>query len=333
MSGPPVPPVSASSPPWLSPLITLRHALAPSGVAFGLLAPLFASAAVPFSATTVLPALVSWPDTLFAFFPSRRRKFPWGTVYDSFTKEPLDPAYVQLFDSSGNEVTSAVTDLDGRFGFLVEPGEYRLTAGKSHYQFPSRHLAGRTEDILFSNLYFGGMLTKGQEDAITYNIPMDPLEPDWNQVQKRARHLTRYVTRLDPYVLYVCELLFFGGLAFALWQVVVAPTFLSEALCALYALLLVVRLFAGQPPLYGTLTTKDGTPLSFAVIRFFNDAGFEVAAKVTDAYGRYFALVPPGRYRMSVAKRTGEEELVKVYEGTVGAPRGIINASVLVLGG
>ena len=311
-------------------LLTLRHTLAPAGAAVGFLAPLFAASTVPFSATTVWPALVSMPDALFAFFPSKRRKFPWGTVYNSVTKEPLDPAYVHLFDASGKEVTSAVTDLDGRFGFLVGPGAYRMTAGKTHYQFPSRHLAGRTRDILYSDLYFGGTLTKGTEDAIAYNIPMDPLEPDWNQVQKRARRLTRYVTRLDPYVLFTCECLFFVGFAFALWQVVVVPTSLSMALCGAYAFLLLLRLLMGQPPLYGTLTTKDGAPLSFGVVRVFNQAGTEVATKVTDTYGRYFVLVPPGTYRLSVERRAGEEELAPLYEGAVEAPRGILNRTFVL---
>jgi hypothetical protein len=68
----------------------------------------------------------------------RKKRRPWGTVYDSVTKRPLDPAYVTLIDTeTGKSVASAITDLDGRYGFLVAPGKYRITTQKTNYEFPS----------------------------------------------------------------------------------------------------------------------------------------------------------------------------------------------------
>ncbi|MEK7123811.1 MAG: Ig-like domain-containing protein, partial [Patescibacteria group bacterium] len=59
--------------------------------------------------------------TLLSVAGIRRKKSkPWGTVYDSQTKPPLDPAYVQLLDEKGNELETQITDLEGRFGFFVK---------------------------------------------------------------------------------------------------------------------------------------------------------------------------------------------------------------------
>jgi hypothetical protein len=55
-------------------------------------------------------------------FGLKKKAPPWGVVYDSVTKRPLDPAYVVLKNLQGKQIASAITDLDGRYGFLVEPG-------------------------------------------------------------------------------------------------------------------------------------------------------------------------------------------------------------------
>ena len=88
----------------------------------------------------------------------RKNRRQWGTVYDSVTKQPLDPAYVILEDKKGNEVATSITDLDGRFGFLVPSGKYRLVAKKTNYTFPSSKLFNKNNDELYNNLYFGELI-------------------------------------------------------------------------------------------------------------------------------------------------------------------------------
>ena len=96
------------------------------------------------------------------FFGRKKTKHPWGTVYDSVTKRPLDPAYVVIskyippvvgagltdtavavspLATAEEKVGESITDIDGRYGFLVPGGSYVLTAGKTHYVFPSTKLA------------------------------------------------------------------------------------------------------------------------------------------------------------------------------------------------
>jgi len=111
----------------------------------------------------------------------RRRRKPWGTVYDSVTKQPLDPVYVVLQDLEGNEIQTCITDLDGRYGFLVGPGKYKIVAHKTNYKFPSEKLRGKTSDEVYSDLYFGEEIEiKEYGEVLIKNIPMDPINFDWN---------------------------------------------------------------------------------------------------------------------------------------------------------
>ena len=126
---------------------------------------------------------------LLSFLGIRKKYRPWGVVYDSITKQPLDPAYVMLTDLDGNEVSTSITDIDGRYGFLMAPGSYRMVANKTNYEFPSKRLAGQIADELYGNLYFGSDINVDEQNAvIAKNIPMDPVNFDWNEYAKTQKH-------------------------------------------------------------------------------------------------------------------------------------------------
>lgn len=51
-------------------------------------------------------------NILLVFLGIRKKARPWGVVYDSKTKQPLDPVYVSLIDTAGNEIASSTTIQD-----------------------------------------------------------------------------------------------------------------------------------------------------------------------------------------------------------------------------
>ena len=90
----------------------------------------------------------------------------WGIVYDSETKEPVESAIVRIFDKEYNKLLETkVTDGQGRFEFLVKPGEYFITATKEGYLFPSKsHLGYHGEPI---------QITEPTKAVINVKIPLD----------------------------------------------------------------------------------------------------------------------------------------------------------------
>jgi hypothetical protein len=74
--------------------------------------------------------------------PLYRRRRPWGIVYDSETKEPLDPVYVTVYDDATNKIVDTkITDIHGRYGFLLSPGTYRMVAQKNSLSIPVDRIA------------------------------------------------------------------------------------------------------------------------------------------------------------------------------------------------
>ena len=169
----------------------------------------------------------------------KKRRRPWGTVYDSVTKQPLDPVYVTLKNAEGKEITSSITDLDGRYGFVVpEPGTYTIVAGKTNYLFPSQKLVGQDHDEVYRDLYFGEYFKVANAgDAVFKNIPMDAEHFDWNEEAKRQQSLMRFYSKRDKILGRVSTVLFIFGFAVATLAVIFAPKSYNIAVFALYIVL------------------------------------------------------------------------------------------------
>lgn len=254
-------------------------------------------------------------NLLFAFLGFKKRRRNWGVVYDSVTKQPLDPAYVVISDMNGNEVASSITDLDGRYGFLVPPGIYTIAAGKTHYTFPSAVLAGKQKDELYDNLYFGGEIEiKRDGEVVARNIPMDPTVTDWNEVAKREQQRFSFFNKADILFHKVVNVLFWVGFGLAIFSVALVPVTFNYVALGLYILLFILNKtgFGGRK--YGVIRDAQGKSLAFGIVRIFNaELHREIAHKVINAHGKYYAIVPKGRYYVTIEQKNQDGTYTKVF--------------------
>jgi hypothetical protein len=247
-----------------------------------------------------------WSLFLGAVGLAKRRR-PWGTVYDSVTKQPLDPAYVVLRNAEGKEIATTLTDLDGRYGFVVpEPGTYTLIAHKTNYLFPSQALVGRDHDEVYRDLYFGEHFTVTQAGEVVYrNIPMDPQKFDWNEFAKRRQKLMKFYNERDKWLLHLSDTLFGLGFTVAVITLISSPKTYNIVVFALYIALFILRKTGLKSRPYGYIVEQaTGYPLPFAIIRISSiSTGVEVMHRITDATGRYYCLLPNGEYHVRVDKK------------------------------
>jgi len=274
-------------------------------------------------------------QTLLIFPPFLKRKKvkKWGTVYDSVTKQPLDPAYVVLKDLNGNEVASSFTDIDGRYGFLVDEGKYKMEASKTHYAFPSKRLTGKTKDEIYENLYFGEEFEVRKDEAIIKDIPMDPIGFDWNEYIKKRKNLFRFYSRFNILFEKVSDFLFNFGFILAIFLSVFTPSLFNFIILGLYVFVLLLRVFNIKPAVFGFVMEKlSNFPLSFAIIRvFLPNIDKEVIARPADQYGRYYILVPKGKYYIKVEKRKDDGTYEPAYySNIIDAKDGVINKKIKV---
>ncbi|MEX0930308.1 MAG: hypothetical protein WDZ79_01375 [Candidatus Paceibacterota bacterium] len=268
---------------------------------------------------------------LLSLLGLKKKYRPWGTVYDSVTKQPLDPAYVVFQDQNGEEVATSITDLDGRYGFVAQKGTYHIVANKTNYRFPSLKLAGQTEDELYSDLYFGGEFEiQSDGKTVIRNIPMDPEDFDWNEFKKRDKKLMKFYSKRDVIWSKLVTAFFYFGLIVALLALWVAPAPYNLIIFGLYVVMLVVRFFGLKPRTYGHLVDAEtGVPLSFAIVRVYQEGQkHEITHKVADEYGRFYCLIPKGRYYLEIDRKNSDESYSHVHTTPiVNAKNGIIKGT------
>ncbi len=248
---------------------------------------------------------------LFSMLAPRKRRIvePWGTVYDGRTKRPLDPAYVSLVSiDSGEEVLGAVTDIEGRYGFLPPPGRYRVMPSKTHYTFPSDDLFKKHNDYVYDNLYFGETFdVVDSTTVVRRNIPMDAQGRDWNEEEKVRMGFSNKRKRRQIWIS-ILNTLFLAGAAYTLYVLFVSPNIWNWVMGTAYAVIWTAEmLWKRHFHLTTVVRNANGDPVPFAVIKVFHpDQDIVVKKVVADVSGKFYFLIAPGRYTVVVEIKDGE---------------------------
>lgn len=236
----------------------------------------------------------------------------WGVIFDSITKRPLDPVVVSLVDIHGKVVQTSITDMEGRYGFVAQPGLYTLDARKADYRFPSYELKDKTSDGIYDDLYVGGtfqILDKGE--IVRKNIPLDPINFNWNEFEKKRIGLGEAVVRKQKIYKY-SNIIFIFGFSFSIVALFFSPIFWNYIILGLYIVMSLLRI-CGIPKHSGSVV-RNGQPLSFGVMRVYsNTLKKEIKKVVLDDVGNYYCLIRNGEYYITLESRNSDGMYTLVY--------------------
>lgn len=254
----------------------------------------------------------------------RSRKNYWGVIYDSVSKQPVDPVIVKLIEAvSGKVKQTAISDISGRYGFLAEPGKYKIFAQKTNYLFPSKLAAGE-DDGLFSNLYHGEFFeVRDDSGVVAFNIPLDRENFDWNQEAKKpkiklATGAEKFLFSLSAIGFWFVFLLLVLRIYFGYNQWILAGLFF-------YGFVFLLAMVCPQPRLWGRVILPRSVPLPPNCQIELGYSAFPnvVAAKATISdSGKFFLLIKPGRYILRIKPVDSEgkpQEILKQQTVKIGA--------------
>jgi len=283
------------------------------GVAAGFFQLLFASGGAG-TWTEVYLLILRQLGAILGFLGVKKKNKPWGTVYDSVTKRPIDPAYVTVISGS-DQIATAITDIDGRYGFSLLDGNYSLSAAKTHYRFPSSQLAGQTADEVYGDLYFGETFHSGSGEVISKNIPLDPVDFDWNEFVKSNGKFSELFVRHEVTRAKIVRLVYDAGLTASLFYLVFYPSIFNILVPVLYlAIYLSGFYYRGRHKVITVKNKETGEPMPFAIIRvFYAGLDQEVKKVVTDMIGRFYLLVRPGTYSLAIDHKQPDGSYARIY--------------------
>ncbi len=271
---------------------------------------------------------------LAGFF--RKKRKPWGTAYDSVTKRPLDPAYVVIKNQAGDEISDAITDLDGRFGFFVPAGKYTMDASKTNYAFPSKKLVGKERDEVYEGLYHGDPVENKEGEVVVRNIPLDPVNFDWNEFEKNKQNLFRLYSEKEKKLRkafdYIYNFGFFGSLLAAVFD----GNYFNYTFLVLYLGVIIYQKFFIYKRTAVTLKyAKNNEPIPYSIIKLFSpETGNQVKSVVSDQLGRFYLLVGVGKYYLTVDAKQPDASYKSIYKSEImDLKKGIVPLDIIVPGG
>ena len=287
------------------------------GVTAGIFDLLFASSKIA-SFSDVYLSLLRQLGVLMGLLGLKKKNKPWGTVYDSITKRPIDPAYVTVM-ANNEEIATAITDIDGRYGFSLLDGDYALKANKTHYQFPSTRLGRIINDEMYDNLYYGDIFHVLAGEVINKNIPLDPVGFDWNEFVKGKGNYFKLYTAREILRSKIIHWVYNVGLAMSIFYLVFYPSILNILISVFYLVINMVGRYWKQKHKVVTITNSvTGEPVSFAIVRiYYADLDQEVKKVVADMVGRFYLLVRPGIYYLTVDHKQPDGTYARIYKSPV----------------
>jgi photosystem II stability/assembly factor-like uncharacterized protein len=238
--------------------------------------------------------------TLLETLGVRRRRPPWGIVYDAVTKLPVSQAMVRLYDTETHKlIETRVTDQNGSYGFLVFPSSYTITVSKANYHFPSSLVTG-TIDQFYTDLYFGKTLKiKKEKQTINVNVPIDPQLERLSVKSRLLLSRSKITSALIIFLEKATIPFLFLGVLIGVFNFLVFPTYERTLIIVLYFFLTIfVATRRRSKKGWGTVfDLKSHKPLPGALVQIFeNEFNTLRESRITDSRGRYTFLIEPGNY-------------------------------------
>ncbi len=272
-------------------------------VDLGVVAPSAIVAATQITATVAAAQnmnLVEYLRFFFSFFIAKRgpRRDFWGLIYDSKDSSPIAFAVIRIFSGTDNKlIKTTVSDLDGRYGFVLDPGKYKLEVGHQDYSFPvkDRMAIALQND---NHIYTGGELLIKEAMSIDFNIPMEGKEVKRAFSFRKLRKiwLNSGLIKLTQNMYFIYALLVLNCLMLLSRFNIL---FLLNAIYyGIFVIIHLVAYFRKPARTWGNvLDSKSNKPIPYAFVKIFNkNTGALIDSKITDLNGRFQFYPKQGEY-------------------------------------
>lgn len=291
---------------------------------------------------------INWFATLLGL---RKKRKPWGVVYDSITKQPVGLAIVRLlrtgntakmpgpgaadvnnFTMAGGSVLveTQVTDASGRFGFLPRAGSYKIEVTKPGYLYPSGIVTGATDSEFESVYRAQGFEIKNTQKAISVSVPIDPANPaEEKSIAREKGFAARAIYFFRKIIGKISTPMILAGVLLSFVLTLFNPTLVNIIIFAIYILFAIFQAILEpkkEKPWGVVYDSASLEPVPLAVVNIL-DTQYNrlLKTRLTDYEGRFSFLPPAGQYKVIVQKpgysfpsKTNEEKTGKYSKNYFG---------------
>lgn len=265
---------------------SLSNAIISSSGLAGLLA-LIAALLFALNLLRFLPIITS-PSLLFtllAYLFGKRRENPWGIVIDAVTRKPIAFSSCRVFlQGTQSPIQQTITDLDGRYGFILQPGMYRIEVKQSGYDVFSEDI-----EIKYNEQFSQDIQLRPIGSAVEHRFKLS------SEVRLL---LSRFFSTISRYIL-------FFGVSISIIAYILTPSFLNAFILFIYAILLIILFY----PKYlqkrrkysSVINSENDLRIPFVQIKIYDPQTYRVIDTLTTNFtGQFDYYGAPGKYALLV---------------------------------
>lgn len=232
---------------------------------------------------SLIPLLIS-PQLFFLLISALlgEKRNVWGIIGDAETKKPIAFAVVRLYQQDSTaQIDQKVSDLDGKYGFILSEGKYRVEASQSGYQKYVKNITVDKDEQLFAEDIY---LSKREANNIKVYL---------GNFLANLRALT---VKYSPYLVTM-------GFLFSLIAFIAKISLLNVVMIFVYTgmILLYIYLRYRGARSWGVIVDSDsGLKIAGATVRIFDNINSLADTQLSDSRGRFGFFVDPGNYKLLV---------------------------------
>lgn len=223
--------------------------------------------------------------TLLGFLFGKRKENPWGIVMDAVTRKPIAFASCRVFlQGTQNPIQQTITDLDGRYGFILQPGLYRVEVKQSGYDVFSLDV-----EIKYNEQFSQDIQLRPFGSAVEHK----------SQISSEFKViLSRIFRTISGYILFL-------GVIFSIIAYILTPSGFNAFILFVYAVLLIILFY----PKYlqkrrkysSVINAENDLRVPFVQIKIYDPKTYKVIDTLTTNFtGQFDYYGLPGRYAVLV---------------------------------
>lgn len=277
-----------------------------------------------FSVISLIPKLnfFQYLKVFLPFLIAQRapRKDFSGLIYNALPSKSIPFAVIRAINIENGKVSQTqVSDIDGRYGLLLQPGTYIIEVQHQDYEFPvlDKNISAVQND---NNSYFGGKLKITNETAVNFNIPLNPRVANRglsiNKVRSLIINSSIFKLTQNLYFIYTIFL-------FSIFMLLSEFNWITLSIVIYYAVFTLMHLISNirrLPKTWGRVVNAlTRSPIKNIFVKFYSSEGKLIDSKITDETGRfqlflydgdYFALVQSPNYKIAKGENNMDNQRI-----------------------
>ena len=221
---------------------------------------------------------------LFAFpaILKKKEENPWGIVLDKKTGKSIAFATVRLYKDR-ELIEQKVTDLGGRYGFVVDDDKYYIEVSHDAYQD------------------FSEEFELDKDGLVNLDIKLDPLSKKKSSIVFKIKEKLANAKELFPII---SKYIYMVGFAWTLLITIYSPIFYNVLVLAFYVILGIIYLLRGRKRGWGqVLNSENGEGIPYSSVKLFDlDNKKLINTQLTNKEGQYVFIEEKGNYGLIVVK-------------------------------